>query len=742
MNDVTEHEHSPHPETAHVQVVDLTITGMTCSSCAARVEQALTRLPGVSANVNMALGEARVRILDPSISEDELVHAVREQGYGATPVRGHHVHDDHHETHDHDDPSMRMRIIVAVPLTLVSMLLSMVPALQIDYWPMWSLACSIPVVVWCGLPFHRRAAAQARKLQAGMDTLISLGSLVSLGWSMWVLASATAMERMGHGHTHIYSEVAATIVTFILIGRALEHRARSRAGNAVRSLLSATAREARILDDAGSEQMVPVEDLAAGMRAVVRPGERFPADGIIERGTTTVDTSLVTGESLPRTVGIMQEVIGGTLNITAAVTMRVNRAGEETLLARIAERVREAQAAKAAAQRLADRVSAIFVPVVILLAAATAAGWLVTGHGSAAAIQAAVSVLVVACPCALGLATPVALLAGTGRGAQLGILVNGAAALEATRSIDVIVFDKTGTLTEGELAVTDVIPTGDRTGNEVLLLAAAAERHSNHPIARSIVAEAQRQDLRIPETDGVTETAGSGVTATLGSDVVTVGRPDTDDERAHHAQSRGAAVVEVGCNDMTVGFITLEDSIRSDATAMLHKLDAMGIAPHMLSGDAPGAAQAVAARLGIDTARVTAGVMPDGKADAVRELQQSGLRVAMVGDGSNDAPALASADIGIAMGGGTDVAIEAADITIMGDALPRVITAIQLSRAMWTTIVQNLGWAFGYNVAMIPLAMAGRLSPMLAAAAMAASSLCVVLNSMRLMRLRAWTPQL
>lgn len=729
------------PRESHI--VDLAITGMTCSSCAARVEQALTQLPGVTASVNMALGEARVHLSDPATATDDLIQAVRAQGYGATPTGASDSHAMHDE-HDHIDSAMRARIGIAVPLTVASMLLSMVPALQIDYWPVWSLICASPVVLWCGFPFHRRALAQATRLQAGMDTLISLGSLVSLGWPIWVLATASAMERMGHGHTHIYAEVAATIVTFILIGRSLEHRARSRAGNAVRALLGATAGEARLLTDDGNEQLIPVDELAPGLRVLVRPGERFPADGVIERGTTTVDTSLVTGESLPRTTGVMQEVIGGTLNITAAVTLRVTRAGSETLLARIADRVREAQAAKAAAQRLADRVSAIFVPSVIILAAGTAIGWLTTGHDTPAAIQAAVSVLVVACPCALGLATPVALLAGTGRGAQLGILVNGAAALEATRSIDVIVFDKTGTLTTGDLSITDVITMSSTTADDVLVLAAAAEQHSNHPIATSIVAAAAERALYVPRVDEATETAGEGVSAIVGTDTVTVGRPSANSTEhtstVTEAQNRGAAVVEVSRNGSAIGIIVLEDTIRDDARSMLRQLDAMGIAPHLLSGDAKGAARAVASRLGISESRVTAGVMPNGKADAVGDLQQSGLRVAMVGDGSNDAPALASADIGIAMGGGTDVAIEAADITIMGDALPRVITAIRLSRAMWRTIVQNLGWAFGYNIAMIPLAMTGQLSPMLAAAAMAASSLCVVLNSTRLMRLRPWTP--
>ncbi len=744
----TAHDHHTPAAGSPTDHVDLMIEGMTCSSCAARVQTALNALPGVDAHVNLALGEARVNREDAATSIEALVHAVEQQGYQAHPVGGAHAaadHAGHHgdDAHDHGDSgALQRRLTVAIPLTVLAMLFSM-EVFQVPYWPVWSLLAAIPVVLWCGAPFHQRTRAQLRLRQVGMDTLISLGSLVSLAWSAWVLATGSSMTRMGHGHSDVYAEVAATIVTFILLGRVLEGRARHRAGDAVRSLLTATARDARIVDEDGTERMIPVGELAVGMRVAVRPGERFPADGTVETGSTNVDTSLVTGESLPRTVGAGDEVIGGTTNLTSPVVMQSTRVGAASLLAQIADKVREAQAAKAQVQRLADRVSSVFVPSVIGISILATIGWLLAGASTADAVRAGVSVLIVACPCALGLATPVALLAGTGRGAQLGILVNGAHALETTRHINTIVFDKTGTLTTGVLGVTNVHTLGAQSAEELLRDAAAVESHSNHPIARAIVAEAGNRTLAVSPASDVTEHTGEGVVGTADGQRVHVGRPEA--LGADHlsvietARSAGSAVVGVMIDDQPAGWIELADSVREDAAPTLRKLRQMGMTPRMLSGDAQSTAAAIAAQLGIEPAEVTAGVLPTGKAAEIESLREQGLQVAMVGDGSNDAPALAAAHIGIALGSGTDVALQAADITIMGDALPRVVTAIHLARRMWRTVAQNLVWAFGYNIAMIPLAIAGRLNPMLAAAAMAASSLCVVANSLRLRRVRAWS---
>jgi Cu+-exporting ATPase len=727
--------------------LDLPITGMTCASCANRVEKKLNEL------VNYATEKAAVEFDGALVEPEQLVEAVAAAGYTASlPATS----DDDEDAHDHGDDeldSLRTRLLVSAALALPTLLLSMIPALQFDNWQWLALQLATPVVLWGAWPFHRAAWANLKHGAATMDTLISLGVLAAWLWSLYALfigeAGMTGMTMEfdlfpggGSAAEEIYLEVAAVVTTFILAGRYFEARAKRRAGAALEALLELGAKDVAVLDADGTERRVPVEDLAVGDRFVVRPGEKVATDGIVEEGRSAVDQSLLTGESVPVEKGPGDDVAGATINAGGRLIVRVTRVGSETALAQIARLVTDAQNGKAPVQRLADRVSAVFVPVVIGLSVATLGFWLGAGEGAVFAFSAAVAVLIIACPCALGLATPTALLVGTGRGAQLGLLIKGPEILESTRRVDTIVLDKTGTVTSGRMAVADVITVAGEDRDELLAVAGSIEDASEHPIARAIAAAASEAGA-LEAVEGFTNREGLGVEGVVGGRGVQVGRPslmrewslevpaDLDAARESQ-QNAGATSVLVAWDGRVRGLIAVSDTVKPTSADAVAEMKHLGLEPVLLTGDNEATARAVAAEVGID--RVVAEVLPAEKADVVARLQGEGRVVAMVGDGVNDAPALAQADLGLAIGTGTDVAIEASDLTLVSGDLAAAPDAIRLSRATLRVIKQNLAWAFGYNVAAIPLAAAGLLNPLIAGAAMALSSVSVVLNALRLRR--------
>lgn len=785
-------EQAAHP----VGVIDLAVTGMTCASCVARVEKRINKLPGASATVNLATETAQVELTD-DIDVDELIKAVEAAGYGATVVRdtrGTRQSPDTtaapgtgiDEESDTSAPTpdrgsdlvrrLRLAAVFTVPITV----LSMIPATQFPGWQWLVAVLTIPVVTWSAWPFHRSAARAARHGSSTMDTLVSLGVIAATGWSLWAILLGGAGEigmRMeptliprAAGHMAVpepYFEVAAVLTTFLLAGRYAEHRSRRRAGDALRSLLSLGATEATLVttDDTGRrvERRVPVASLRVGDVFAVRPGEKIATDGVVLEGTSAVDTSLLTGEPVPVDVEPGSQVTGATVNTSGYLVVEAQRVGEQTMLAQIGRLVAQAQTGKAPIQRLADRVSERFVPVVIALSLGTLAVWLLIGGGTQAAFTAAVAVLIIACPCALGLATPTALLVGTGRGAQLGILIKGPEILESTRRVDTVVLDKTGTVTEGRMAVVDVVAAQGTDAEEVLRYAGAVESRSEHPIAQAVATAAAALPTPAPAptgadgvgigSDEVTEfanEAGRGVVGVVRlahsglehAHRVLVGRPswlrdqgiDTTslDGTFTAAESGGATAVMAAWNGVAHGVIVLRDPLKETSAAAIDELRGLGLRPVLLTGDNAGAARAVAAQVGIE--EVLAEVLPADKVDAVRALQEQGRVVAMVGDGVNDAAALAQADLGLAMGTGTDVAMQAADITLVRGDLRSSGQAIRLSRQTLRVIKQNLFWAFAYNVAAIPLAALGMLNPIIAGAAMAMSSVLVVSNSLRLRR--------
>ncbi|MBQ1025257.1 cation-translocating P-type ATPase [Micromonospora sp. C95] len=742
------------PLTAAPHLIELAIGGMTCASCAARIEKKLNRMDGVQATVNYATEKATVSYAEP-VTPDDLVATVEKTGYRAalppppTPTAPTVAA----EAAD-PLPALRTRLWVSVALSVPVIALAMVPAWQFTYWQWLSLTLAAPVVVYGGLPFHRAALVNLRHGAATMDTLVSLGTLAALGWSVWALFLGTAgTPGMTHpfsfdigrtdGSGNIYLEAAAGVTTFILAGRYFEARAKRTAGAALRALLELGARDVSVLRD-GAETRIPIDQLAVGDRFVVRPGEKIATDGTVEEGTSAVDASLVTGESMPVEVGTGDTVIGGCVNAGGRLVVAATRVGADTQLAQMARLVEQAQSGKAAAQRLADRISGVFVPIVIALAVGTLGWWLGNGAGPAAAFTAAVAVLIIACPCALGLATPTALLVGTGRGAQLGILIKGPEALESTRRVDTVVLDKTGTVTTGRMSLLAVTPAEGERRDEVLRLAAALESGSEHPVARAVVAGASEAGVLPPVID-FASVAGLGVTGTVDGRQVLLGRgrllrerglvvPDDLARAATDAEAAGRTAVLVGWDGRARGLLAVADQVKPTSAEAVRRLRALGLSPVLLTGDNATVARAVAAEVGVD--EVIAEVLPTEKVEVIARLQGEGRVVAMVGDGVNDAAALARADLGLAMGTGTDVAIEASDLTLVRDDLLAAVDAIRLARNTLGTIKGNLFWAFAYNVAALPLAAAGLLNPMIAGAAMAFSSVFVVANSLRLRRFR------
>ncbi|MGI5507227.1 heavy metal translocating P-type ATPase [Lentzea sp. CA-135723] len=722
--------------------IEISIGGMTCASCAARIERKLNRLDGVEASVNYATEKARVSYAGDLTPED-LVKVVEDTGYTAElPAAA-------TEAAPETDPArtLRDRLITSAVLSVPVVALAMIPALQFTYWQWLSLALAGPVVTYAAWPFHKAAWTNLRHGAATMDTLISLGVGSAFLWSLYALFLGTAgIPGMTHGFTftiersagtgNIYLEVAAGVTTFILAGRYFEARSKRRAGAALKALLELGAKDVAVLRD-GGETRIPTGELKAGDRFVVRPGEKIATDGVVEEGTSAVDASMLTGESVPVEVGPGDAVAGATVNAGGRLVVRATRIGADTQLAQMARLVEDAQNGKAEVQRLADRISAVFVPIVIALAVGTLGFWLGTGGGAGAAFTAAVAVLIIACPCALGLATPTALLVGTGRGAQLGILIKGPEVLESTRRVDTVVLDKTGTVTTGQMSLVSVHIADGEDETEVLRLAGALENASEHPIARAVAAAAGD----VPEVEDFRNVEGLGVQGVVNAHAVLVGRERllTDwsvqlDETLRAAKDRaerqGRTAVLVAWDGKARGVLVVADTVKPTSKEAVGALRALGLRPVLLTGDNRAAAEAVAAEVGID--EVVAEVLPADKVDVVKRLQDEGGVVAMVGDGVNDAAALAQADLGLAMGTGTDVAIEAGDLTLVRGDLRAAADAIRLARRTLTTIKGNVFWAFAYNVAALPLAALGLLNPMIAGAAMAFSSVFVVSNSLRL----------
>ncbi|KXU21314.1 carbonate dehydratase [Clavibacter nebraskensis] len=775
---------------------------MTCASCAMRIERKLGRMPGVEASVNYATHRARVQ-LPAGTSVEDAIRTIERTGYRASEragwgsgagddasapvasrpgepapvaVAAPRVRPDAPDAGgsypasapsptpgpaapaarrpDADELALRQRLLVSAVLTVPVFLMAMIPALQFDDWQWLSLALAAPVAVWGAWPFHRSAAVSARHGGVGMDTLVSIGVAAAFLWSLYALFLGDAGEpgmRMtmslvgepGGGSGDVYLEVAAAVTVFLLGGRYLEARAARASGAALAALLDLAAKDVAVVRD-GVETRIPIRDLRVGAEFVVRPGERIATDGVVVDGSSAVDRSLLTGESLPVEVGPGDDVTGATLSAGGRLVVRATRVGEETRLARMAALVEEAQTGKARIQRLADRVSAVFVPVVLVLAVGTLVGWLLLGFPAEAAFTAAVATLIIACPCALGLATPTALLVGTGRGAQLGILITGPEVLESTRRIDTVLLDKTGTVTTGVMSLVSAVPAAGVDSDELVRVAAALEARSEHPVARAVVEAAGGGSL--PPVEGFVATAGLGVHGVVDGRAVAVGRPSWLAEQwaaepdaalaqaSRDAEADGSTVVAVAWDGAVRGTLAVADTVKPTSAEAVRRMRALGLRPVLLTGDAAGATHRVAAEVGID--EVIAGVLPEGKLDAVRRLQAEGRVVAMVGDGVNDAAALAQADLGIAMGTGTDAAIEAGDITIVRGDLVLVADAVRLARRTLGTIRGNLFWAFAYNAAAIPVAMLGLLNPLVAGLAMALSSVFVVTNSLRLRSFR------
>ncbi|MFF1695955.1 heavy metal translocating P-type ATPase [Streptomyces sp. NPDC058257] len=747
--------------------VELAVGGMTCASCSARIEKKLNRVEGVTASVNLATEKAKVSYAE-GVEVAQLIATVEKLGYTAQEIAPAPPEPDPDSgappatTADITEPdTLRQRLIGSAVLSLPVVLLAMIPSSQFDNWQWLSLTLAAPVVVWGGYPFHRAAFTNLRHGAATMDTLVSVGTLAAFGWSLWALFLGDAgMPDMRHGFeftvsradssSTIYLEVAAGVITFILLGRWLEARSKRKAGAALRALLELGAKDAAVLRD-GSEVRVPVARLVVGDRFVVRPGETVATDGTVVDGSSAVDISMLTGESVPVDVAAGDAVTGATTNVSGRLVVDATRVGADTQLARMAKLVEDAQTGKAQVQRLADRIAGIFVPVVLLIAAATLGAWLGVTGDVTAAFTAAVAVLIIACPCALGLATPTALMVGTGRGAQLGILIKGPEVLESTRRVDTVVLDKTGTVTTGRMTLRDVYAAGETEEKQLLRLAGALEHASEHPVARAVAAGAAAElglpVGALPAVEGFENVAGSGVRGTVEGHFVLAGRErllaDAGVEGLASVAALKAAAEEAGRTAVLVawdgvarGVLAVADAVKDTSAEAVRELRALGLRPVLLTGDNQAVAQAVAEAVGIDADAVYAEVLPEEKVDVVRRLRGEGKVVAMVGDGVNDAAALATADLGLAMGTGTDAAIEASDLTLVRGDLRGAADAIRLSRKTLATIKGNLFWAFGYNVAALPLAAAGLLNPMIAGAAMAFSSVFVVTNSLRL---RAFT---
>lgn len=734
--------------------VELAITGMTCASCAMRIERKLNKLDGVTATVNYATEKAKVSY-PAGIEPRQLVEQVEAAGYSAAlPLV------EKEEPAEETDPiaPLRQRLIGSTVLSVPVIVLAMVPAFQFTYWQWISLTLAAPVLVWAAWPFHKAAWANLRHGAATMDTLISMGTLAAFLWSLYALLFGTAgtpgmthpfeltVQRMA-GDGNIYLEVAAGVTTFILAGRYFEARSKRRAGAALRALLELGAKDVAVLRD-GEEVRVPIGELAAGEEFVVRPGEKIATDGVITEGASAVDASMLTGESVPVEVVPGDTVAGATVNAGGRLVVRATRVGADTQLAQMAKLVEAAQTGKAQVQRLADRVSAVFVPIVIALAVGTLMFWLGTGGSVAAAFTAAVAVLIIACPCALGLATPTALLVGTGRGAQLGILIKGPEVLESTRAVDTVVLDKTGTVTTGQMSLV-AVHVADGTDEETTLrLAGALENASEHPIAQAIARAARERTGELPAVEEFASVEGLGVQGIVDGSAVLVGRSALLEQWSHHLtpelaeakaaeEKLGRTAVVVGWDGEARAVLVVADTVKPSSAETITRLRELGLTPVLLTGDNEAVAKAVAAEVGIGT--VIAEVLPKDKVDVVKRLQGEGKVVAMVGDGVNDAAALAQADLGLAMGTGTDVAIEAGDLTLVRGDLRAAVDAIRLSRRTLRTIKGNLFWAFAYNVGALPLAAAGLLNPMIAGAAMAFSSVFVVFNSLRLRGFRSIT---
>ncbi|MFL1592015.1 heavy metal translocating P-type ATPase [Rhodococcus ruber] len=736
-----------------VHEVELSIGGMTCASCAARIEKKLNRMDGVTATVNYATEKAKVAYAD-GVAPDDLVATVEATGYTAALPAPPRDEETTEATPEPDEAAAwRQRLTVSAVLTVPVVLLSMIPALQFDNWQWLTLTLASPVVVWGALPFHRAAWTNARHGAATMDTLISVGVTAAYLWSLWALffthAGMTGMRMSfdllptGDSEPHIYLEVAAAVTTFILAGRYFEARAKRQSGAALRALLDMGAKDVAVLRDGDLETRIPIGRLAVGDRFVVRPGEKIATDGVVVSGTSAVDASMLTGEPVPVEVAPGDQVVGATVNAGGRLVVRATRVGADTQLAQMARLVTEAQNGKAEVQRLADRVSAVFVPIVIGLSLLTLAAWLLTGNSVTAAFTAAVAVLIIACPCALGLATPTALLVGTGRGAQLGILIKGPQILESTRRVDTVVLDKTGTVTTGRMAVAAVHTADGEDDGEALRLAGALEHASEHPIARA-VAERAAATGTLPPVENFENHGGRGVSGVVDGHAVLAGRrswlrdewsltaPESLRRSADDAEAEGRTPVWIAWDGRIRAVVVVSDTIKDTSAAAIAELRELGLRPVLLTGDNRSAAETVAAQVGID--EVIAEVLPADKVDVVARLQNEGRVVAMIGDGVNDAAALAQADLGLAMGTGTDVAIEASDLTLVRGDLRAAPDAIRLARATLRTIKGNLFWAFAYNVAALPLAALGLLNPLIAGAAMAFSSVFVVSNSLRLRR--------
>lgn len=759
-----------HPaEATELLHLDLGVTGMTCTSCSSRVERKLNKVDGAEATVNFATESASIEYDPTKTTPEQLTDVIRGAGYDAFTMATAETATDRAA----DDPSgggedgvdkreaarqseaddIRRRLIMSAVLTVPVVALSMVPAWQFLHWQWAVLTMTTLVFVVGGLPFHRNTLINLRNRSTTMDTLISLGTTAAYVWSLWALFLGSAGEpgmtmEMSLLPSHsemdeIYLETAAVVITFLLLGRWFEIRAKGQSSQALRSLLDMGAKEAVVLVD-GSEQRVPATSLTPGDVIVVRPGEKIAADGVVSTGNSAIDESMLTGESVPVEVGPGQAVTGATINTSGRLLVEVTRTGKDTTLAQMARLVTEAQSKKAPVQRLVDRISAVFVPTVIIISLVTLAAHLALGHTVSWAFSAAVAVLIIACPCALGLATPTALLVGTSRGAQLGLLIKGPEVLESTRQADTIVMDKTGTITTGNMSVTDVAAGPCSDPDDVLRLAAAVESGSEHPIARAIVAhaEARGNGVPMPAATNFSNAAGSGVQANVDKHLIRVGRPQSDlppelRRTFDEAQAAGATPVVVDSDSAPIGVITVRDTVKGSSAAAVTTFHELGLTPYLLTGDNAAAATTVAAEVGIDPTHVIADVMPEDKVAVVERLEDEGKHVAMVGDGVNDAAALARAELGLAMGAGTDVAIEASDITLMHDDLVSAADAIRLSRRTLRTIQGNLFWAFAYNIILIPVAALGFLNPMLAGIAMAFSSVFVVGNSLRLRSFRS-----